>query len=237
MIRHVIDSTAPHRRFLFWSSGLFALVAIALAFNPHDRADWALENALAVLLVLVLLVTARRFPLSRISYGLIFAFLLLHEVGAHYTYSEVPYREWLPFLPATERNHYDRFVHLSFGLLMAYPIRELFLRLARVRGFWGYYLPLDLTMACSMIYELIEWGAAVYFGGELGQAYLGTQGDPWDAHKDMALATLGAIAAMGLTALINRLLGDDVSREFLQSLEGDQHPLGEDEIRRLTQRR
>lgn len=236
MIRGGMDAATPHRRFLHWASGLFFAVATLLAFNPHDRADWALENALAVLLVVVLLATARRFPLSRISYTLIFVFLLFHEIGAHYTYSEVPYREWFPFLPTTERNHYDRFVHINFGLLMAYPIREMFLRLARVRGFWGYYLPLDLTMACSMMYELIEWGAAIYFGGDLGQAYVGTQGDPWDAQKDMASATVGAIVAMSVTALINRLLGEDVTSEFLAGLRGDQTPLGEDEIKRLTRR-
>ncbi len=87
------------------------------------------------------------------------------------------------------RNHFDRLVHFGYGLLLAYPIREMFLRIGNVRGFWGYFLPLDLTMSTSMLYELIEWGAAEFFGGELGAAYLGTQGDVWDAHKDMALAS------------------------------------------------
>ena len=80
----------------------------------------------------------------------------------------------------------------------------MFLRIGNVRGFWGYFLPLDLTMSTSMLYELIEWAAAEVFGGDLGAAYLGTQGDVWDAHKDMALASLGALIAMALIALINR---------------------------------
>ena len=130
--------------------------------------------------------------------------MCLHTIGAHYTYSLVPYDAWCEALTGRtlasftgwERNHFDRLVHFSYGLLLAYPAREIFLRVADVRGFWGYFLPLDVVMATSMLYELIEWGAASLFGGELGAAYLGTQGDPWDAHKDMALATLGAIVAM-----------------------------------------
>jgi putative membrane protein len=103
-------------------------------------------------------------------------------------------------------------------LLLAYPIRELFLRIANVRGFWGYFLPLDLTMSTSMIYELIEWGAAEVLGGDLGAAYLGTQGDIWDAHKDMALASLGALIAMTVTALVNRHLQRDFALEWSESI-------------------
>ena len=102
------------------------------------------------------------------------------------------------------RNHYDRIVHFSFGLLMAYPIREVFLRVAHTRGFWTYYLPLDVTLAFSGLYEIIEALAALIFGGELGAAYLGTQGDIWDAQKDMALATAGAIICMIITAMIRQ---------------------------------
>ena len=99
-----------------------------------------------------------------------------------------------------ERNHFDRLVHFSYGLLLAYPVREMFLRVVNVRGFWGYFLPLDLTMSTSMMFELFEWGAAEAFGGDLGMAFLGTQGDMWDAHKDMALASLVALIAMSVTA-------------------------------------
>ena len=90
-----------------------------------------------------------------------------------------------------ERNHFDRLVHFSYGLLMAYPMRELFLRVADARGFWGYFLPLDLTLSTSALFELFEWVAAELFGGDLGVAYLGSQGDIWDAQKDMALARWG----------------------------------------------
>ena len=171
----------------------------------------AAGKRVAGLAVVVLVATYRRFPLSRISYTLIFVFLCLHTLGAHYTYAEVPYDGWWASLSGVtfnelvgwERNNFDRVVHFSYGLLLAYPIRELFLRIAGVRGFWGYFLPLDLTMSTSMLFELIEWLAAEVFGGDLGVAYLGTQGDVWDAHKDMALASLGALIAMSATAFLN----------------------------------
>jgi putative membrane protein len=222
---------------------LTLLVAISalLAIAPHDRADWALENALLVVGVAVLVATHERLPLSRVSYTLIFLFLCLHTVGAHYTYSLVPYDAWfqaltghtLSSLTGWDRNHYDRLVHLAYGLLLAYPAREVFLRVADVRGFWGYLLPLDMTMATSVIYELIEWGAASLFGGDLGVAYLGTQGDQWDAQKDMALATVGAIIAMLVTGTVNWRYQRDFARAWAESLRVKHRtPLGEDALAR-----
>ena len=110
------------------------------------------------------------------SYTLIFLFLCLHEVGAHYTYAKVPYDDfllsWFGFslneAMGWERNHFDRLVHFLYGLLLAYPIREFYYRVADTSGFWGYFFPLELTMASSMMFELFEWGAAELFGGELG---------------------------------------------------------------------
>ena len=124
-----------------------------------------------------------------------------------------------------------------FGLLLGYPIRELFCRVAGARGFWGYYLPLDLTMSFSMLYELIEWAAAELFGGDLGQAYLGTQGDIWDAHKDMALATLGALITMSVVALINWKFDKSFGDELRRSLEVKElTPLGEVRLREMMGR-
>jgi len=235
-----------HRRFLLILSVLFVVEWMMLAVAPYDRKDWALENVLVVVASVALAATYRRLPLSRISYGLIFVFLCLHEIGAHYTYARVPYEIWFRDLTGTslnglfgfERNNFDRLIHFSYGLLLAYPLRELFLRVADVRGFWGYFLPLDFTMSTSMIFELFEWGAAELFGGDLGVAYLGTQGDVWDAHKDMALASLGALAAMIVTALINFRLQRDFAREWAESLRVKRfRPLGEDEIARMLRRR
>src|SRR5690606_18074628 len=117
-----------------------------------------------------------------------------------------------------ERNQFDRFVHFAYGLLLAYPVREIFIRIADVRGFWGYFLPLDITLSTSALYELIEWAAAMIFGGGLGAAYLGTQGDPWDAHKDMALAAAGALLAMLATAIVNYRTQRDFAAEWAESL-------------------
>lgn len=225
--------------------GVFMVVAVLLGIAPHSRSDWALENALAVVGVVVLVATYRRFRLSKLSYTTIFVFLLLHEVGAHYTYSEVPYDAWFASLTGRglnellgfERNHFDRLVHFAYGLLLAYPMRELFVRIADVEGFWGYFLPLDLTMSSSMLYELIEWGAASVAGGELGQAYLGTQGDVWDAHKDMLLAALGAALTLSITALAHRWLDRDFQREWANSLRvRKKQPLGEEELAKLRKR-
>ena len=196
---------------------LYAIWWTALAIHPLDRSDWWMENALVFLGVGLLVWTYKAFPLSRISYTCIFVFMVLHTLGAHYTYAKVPYQEWIPAL-AGGRNMYDRLVHFCYGLLLAYPIREMFLRIGNMRGFWGYFLPLDLTMSTSMLYELIEWGAAVTVGKDLGQAYLGTQGDIWDAHKDMAMASLGALISMCITALINWRLQRDFANEWAESI-------------------
>ncbi len=235
-----------HRRYFLVLTAVYAVFWAALAIDPHDRGDWALENVLVVVAAVLLFFSYKRVLLSRISYTLIFIFLGLHAIGAHWTYSLVPYDEafhattgysfdeWMGW----QRNHYDRIVHLAYGLLLAYPIRELFLRVAEVKGFWGYFLPVVLTMAASMFYELVEWGAAEVFGGELGLAFVGAQGDVWDAQKDMLLATLGALIAMGVTALININLDKDFAREWSESLRVKQDtPLGEDEIARLLRER
>lgn len=220
----------------------FAVLWVLLAIAPLHRSDWLLENALLLAGVAGLVATHRIFPLSRVSYTTLFVFFCLHTIGAHYTYAEVPYDEAArSFLGISinelfgwERNNFDRVVHFSYGLLLAYPIREVFLRIAAVRGFWGYFLPLDLTMSSSMIYELIEWGAAVVFGGDLGTAFLGSQGDVWDAQKDMALASLGALITMVVTARVNVAYQRDFAREWADSLRVRGHePLGEVAIAKM----
>ncbi len=221
---------------------LFLALWIPLAIEPFNREDWLLENVLVFVFAALLILSFKRLPLSGISYTLIFVFLCLHAVGAHYTYAEVPYDAW--FRAATggtlnqamgwERNHFDRLVHFSYGLLLAYPIREVFLRVVDARGFWGYFLPLDVTMSTSMMYELIEWATAELVGGDLGMAYLGTQGDVWDAHKDMALASLGALIAMTVAMAVNMALQRDFAREFRDSLRVKRaEPLGEVRIDRM----
>ena len=204
----------------------FGVVWGLLAISPHYRQDWLLENVLLVPVFALLVWGWQHRLFSRISHTLIFLFLCLHEIGAHYTYSGVPYDDWIRALTGGnlnelfgwQRNHFDRLVHFLYGLLCTYPFREVFLRVAKVRGFWAYFLPLDVMLSTSALFELIEWAAAEVFGGELGAAYVGIQGDIWDAQKDMALAGLGALIAILITAAVNRRYQRDFAREWSESL-------------------
>lgn len=215
-----------------WLLGAFGAWFAVWAIHPRNLQDFVLEHVLTVALLAFLGLTCRSLRLTNLSYCLIFLFMCLHVIGAHYTYSEVPYERWAAAVArwcgsadfqlrralGWERNHYDRMLHFAFGLLNAYPVREIFVRVARVRGFWSYYLPLDVMISFSAGYELLEWGIAITFGEDVGQTYLGTQGDVWDAQKDMALATLGGLMAMVATALAHWQYRQDFAAELADSL-------------------
>jgi putative membrane protein len=182
----------------------YLLFWVWMAISPVDRGDWLLENLLAITAVAVLVLTARRFQFSDQSYVLITLFLTVHAIGAHYTYAKVPFGFWLQDLLNAGRNPFDRIVHFAYGLLLAYPIREILVRLAGVRGAWSFFLPVSATLAQSGLFELIEAVAATLVSPELGVTYLGTQGDEWDAQKDMAAALTGAIVMMAGTWTMSR---------------------------------
>jgi len=190
-----------------------------MAIAPTYRVSWLHENLLVFVGIPCFVWGHRRWlRLSKVSYTLLTVFVCMHLLGAHYTYSEVPLFDKLKEWFSWERNHYDRLVHFSFGLLLAYPVRELFMRVASAKGFWSYYLPLEIVMATSMLYEIIEWLFVEAVDPAAGTAFLGTQGDPWDAQKDMALATLGAFITMTVTMLHNVRRNPEFKREFLDSL-------------------
>jgi putative membrane protein len=180
---------------LFWS---------VLAISPVDRGDWLLENLLALSAVVLLLATYRLFQFSTMSYVLITAFMTLHAIGAHYTYAEVPFGFWLQHAFELSRNPFDRLVHFGYGFLLVFPLRELLIRLAGLQGFWSYYLPVSGILAQSGLFELTEAAVAQTVSPELGTAYLGTQGDEWDAQKDMMAALTGAVMMASLIWLIER---------------------------------
>ncbi|HLG94554.1 MAG TPA: DUF2238 domain-containing protein [candidate division Zixibacteria bacterium] len=184
--------------------GWYLLFWMIMAISPLDRLDWFIENLLVFAAASLLVGTYRIFPLSDMSYILITLFMSLHTLGSHWTYSEVPLGFWIKDAFGFSRNHFDRIVHFSFGLLMAYPIREVFLRVASVRGFWAYYLPFDVTLAFSGAYEIMEWLIASLVSPEAADAWLGTQGDIWDAQKDMGLAATGALISMTATAILRK---------------------------------
>ena len=186
----------------------FVLFWLVLAIRPWFRQDWLLENLVVFTALPLFVCTIKRLRFSDGAYTLLFVFLCAHEIGAHYTYSMVPYDQALRSLTGHSldallgfhRNHYDRLVHFLFGLLLLPLADELFAARAPARGLWRLLMPVLFVEALSAVFELIEWLAASVFGGELGQAYLGTQGDVWDAQHDMALALLGAVIAQILLA-------------------------------------
>jgi putative membrane protein len=179
----------------------FCIVWVALAIAPLYRQDWLLENVVVVTTVPLFVATIARLRFSNGAYTLLFIFLCAHEIGAHFTYSSVPYDQLFRDLTGQSfdtllgftRNHYDRLVHFLYGFLLLPLATELFEAKAHLRGLLAFWTPVLFIEATSAIFELIEWLAAVVFGGELGQAYLGTQGDVWDAQRDMVLALLGAV--------------------------------------------
>ena len=175
------------------------LLWIITAINPLFPRDWLLENLLAFIYAALLVASYRRFQFSNLSYALFTLFLSLHLAGAHYTYAETPFGFWLQDLFDLERNHYDRIVHFSFGLLIAYPMREILLRKSGLNRTWSYFIAINCIMAFSAFYEVLEIIAAAIVSPELGDAYLGTQGDEWDAQKDTFLAFTGSIIAMLVT--------------------------------------
>lgn len=188
---------------------VFGLFWLLLALRPHDRSVWLAEHVLTVISVAALLFAHGHWPLTNLSYTLIFAFLFLHSIGAHFTYVRVPYDATAHRLLGFEinrsfgwvRNHYDRLVHFAYGLLVAYPLLELTERHAQPTAGWSQLIAVSLIMASSMVFEVFEWWASALLSKGAGAAYVGAQGDEWDAQKDMALATLGAVIAMVLTAV------------------------------------
>ena len=168
---------------------------------------WAAETALPLFLVCWLAATARSFPLTSLSYAAIFVFLVLHQIGAHFTYPAVPLPAWIhdtgPGAPDAQavRNPYDRIAHFSYGLLFTYPLLEVAVRMVGARGFWRSAVPVCLVVTTSVLYEFIEWLFAVTIGGAAGTMVLGAQGSPWDTHWDLLLATAGSLVAAVVIAL------------------------------------
>jgi putative membrane protein len=182
----------------------YVVLSLWTAYAPADRQFWLLSSILPSLLVLVLIGTHRFLPLSPASYVLITLFLTLHTIGVRYTYAEVPAGAWLEQAVPLGRNQYDRIVHFCFGFLLTYPIEELFRRAAPLRGWLLYYLPVMTVLGLSGLWEIIESWVAGTVHPELGITYLGSQGDVWDAQKDMAAAMYGALFCMSLLLLYRR---------------------------------
>ena len=184
----------------------FALAAAVLAalvwsgIGPTDRLTWVMEVIWVMVGLPLLMLTWGRFPLTRLLYVLIALHCLLLIVGGHYTYAQVPLGFWVQDWLELSRNHYDRLGHFTQGFVPAILARELLLRLTPLRrGGWLFYLVLAAALSFSAFFELIEWWAALIWGGA-ADAFLATQGDVWDTQWDMFLALIGAFTAQILLA-------------------------------------
>ena len=176
---------------LFYS---YILIWLLLSIAPWYRDDWMLENILVVIALPIVILCERKVKFSEVSLWMLFIFFLLHAIGAHYTYSEMPLFSPITQFFSFERNHYDRVIHFLFGLLMFLPFYELFVSLFKSKNF-AFVFTLIFLLAASGVYEVLEWLATEVTHAQLGTAFLGTQGDQWDAQKDMALGHLGTILA------------------------------------------
>jgi len=185
--------------------GICAAIVVLLAvtaYHPDKVFDWALENGCVAIVLIGIFASYRRMAFSDLSYLLMFVYLCIHEMGAHYKYSDVPIGEWLKPILHTTRNHYDRISHFSFGLLLAYPMREIAMRKLRVTGNWLYYLPVECVLAFSAVYEILEAFMASILTPERGEEFVGMQGDMWDSQEDMFTAGLGAVVAVLIIAAV-----------------------------------
>jgi putative membrane protein len=176
--------------------GIVLAVLVWSGIEPHDRFTWFLEVAPVLIGLPIVIATGRRFPLTPLLYTLLTIHAVILMVGGKYTYAEVPAGFWVQDLLGLERNHYDRLGHFAQGFVPAILAREILWRRSPLRGSrWLGFVVVSICLAFSAFYELIEWWTAAA-SGEAADAFLGTQGDPWDTQWDMFLALLGALSAL-----------------------------------------
>ena len=199
-------------RYRHWLLAIMVILLPASCIDAASMTQIFLQHTLTVLLLAALIVTGIRHPLDNTSYTLLFIYLLLHLLGAHYLYSGVPYDDWAARLLGFrlsdalgwQRNHYDRLVHLCFGLLLFHPAREATGRLMKLDRGWSAFVAVLVIISFSAVYEHMEWVVSLVFAPETADSYNGQQGDIWDAQKDSALAMAGAIFSAVLEVLIIR---------------------------------
>lgn len=188
--------------FLKVASTVFLCLWSFTLFFTSDINNWLLENVLTLLLLGGLVISYRKFQFSDLSYLFITIYLCLHVYGAMHTYALNPFGFWLQGALDLVRNHYDRIVHFLFGFLLAYPMRDYFRNWFQWPTWVCWVLPIEITLSFSGLYELIEWGVADMLFPAQGAAYLGSQGDTWDAQKDMGLAFIGALSMMAVSYVL-----------------------------------
>ena len=196
MAKFLPNILCPLDRRLVWFLVLFAPVLVWSWIDPHDRFTWWLESLPAIVGVVLLLGFQKKFPLSTMLLVLVWLQSVVLVVGGHYTYAEVPLGEWAKGWFGWQRNNYDKLGHFAQGFVPAILTREILLRASPLRGSrWLGFLVVCVCLAFSAFYELAEWFTAI-MSGEAADAFLGTQGDPWDTQTDMLMALIGATVAM-----------------------------------------
>lgn len=174
---------------------IYIILFIVLAINPYDRALWFAENIPILLIVLILIFTYKKFQFSDTAYILMSVLIIMHTIGGHYSFARVPF-DWFTNFFGFERNHYDRIAHFSVGFY-AYAAAEFLLKKKLVNSKTILFLfPLFFIISIAAGYEIFEWQYAVMGDPTVGHEVLGSQGDVWDAQKDMFADTLGALTAL-----------------------------------------
>ena len=195
---HSAVKEVPSPRELIILMCIYLLGFSALAINPHDRADWALENLFPISQLIAVIIGYRYYKFTRLSYYLIFFYLFVQSWGGHFTYAEAAPFNWIRDEFHLARNHYDRVAHFMLGFLLAIPIKEIMMQFVSASRRWMNFLTASIVLAIGAFYELIEWWVAVLATPNLGDKFLGTQGDIWDTQWDMFLALVGAVITLAL---------------------------------------
>jgi putative membrane protein len=195
------DTAAHARQPLMLLAMLAPICVVTLWAPPAGRMSWILEVGPGLLEIAVLASLYRRFPMSHWVYGCIFLHMLILIYGGYYTYALTPLGDWAKQALGLQRNHYDRVGHVALGVFPVFLTREVLLRRTPlVRGSWLTFLVLCVILALAAFWELLEWWITLIVASDVGQAFLGSQGDIWDAQWDMFLAVVGAAAALALFA-------------------------------------
>lgn len=199
-----------HLKTLKFLTAIYSAVFLFSVIDPSSIHVWLAEIVPAVAILAIIWWLSQRYVFSHTAYILMFVWLVLHTIGAKYTFAEVPF-DWFNQLIGSERNHFDRVAHFSIGLY-AYPIAEYLMRKRKLP--WGLSARFALFSMISLAagYEIIEWWYAELAGGDEGIAFLGSQGDIWDAQKDMLMDTLGALSALALMAVQRRVFASSQLR-------------------------
>ena len=198
---------------------IFLLVCFFWAISgvhPASSQNWLAESHVYFWLLPVVVVIVAYVRLSKLSVTLIGIFLVLHVVGMHYNYGSVPFGSWLGHLLGSERNMYDRLVHFSFGLLMFIPVREILLRVKGAPGFFSYFVPLNIILSFSALYEIMEWHTVSKLNSSIGYLFIGGN-DPFDAEKDMVMALVGASLVLVFVFVRYLLVTKNVKGKILHS--------------------